>query len=77
MKLVTKVGTGFVAGIIAALLIALIVLMCLAPEVFFVFLLLKLLNVITFSWFYVFLPLIVFFVGIIIYTIITCIAEIR
>lgn len=67
-----KFGEGMLAGVLVAFSILLTTLAILliggfisAPIVFFVFLILKLVGTITFGWFYVFLPLIIFFVGLI------------
>lgn len=56
-----KFGEGILAGILAALSLLLVVGFIFAPMIFSTLLILKLVGTITFGWFYVFLPLIIFF----------------
>ena len=75
-NLTVKTSIGLLAGIVGAIVLVLVIAMCLAPELFVIFLVLKLVDAIAFSWFLVFLPLIVFVGCIIIYTVIVCIYSV-
>ena len=69
-KTLKNVGTGFLAGVITVLCLTFALVLAVAPETFIMFLILKLVGVITFGWFYVFLPLIIMSTMIVIYFII-------
>lgn len=75
LKVLKNVGTGFLAGVLIAVILALLCVMCLAPEIFLVFFILKLCGVVTFGWFWVFFPLIVEVCTIIIYTMLIFICD--
>lgn len=67
-----KLGISFLACILCAAAAIFIIAICLAPELTMILIVLKLVGVITFGWFYVFLPLVLSTALFLIYMIIWC-----
>lgn len=75
LNLFKKAGVGFLASLLAIITFVFLVAIFLGPEVFIVFLILKLVGVLNIGWFYVCLPIIISVVGAVIYTICLCLCA--
>ena len=75
LNLFRKMGVGFVASLLGAIVFVLLFAICLGPEVFIVFLILKLVGVLNIGWFYVCLPIIIAVAGTVLYTICLCLCA--
>lgn len=74
-NLFRKAGVGFLASLLTIITFVFFIAIFLGPEIFIVFLILKLVGVLDIGWFYVCLPIIISIVGAVIHAICLCLCA--